>query len=140
LVIDANLGAKFYLPEVLNEVAYRLVLGLGGGEVSLFVPELFYKECTNIFWKYIRRGGLSEDLARRLLRNLTSLPLSVVPDADLIFNVFDLAVEYEITAYDATYYALARELRLPLVTADERLARKVASGESEVLWLGDLTF
>jgi len=47
-------------------------------------------------------------------------------------------LEYDITAYDASYAALAAQLALPLVTADAALVRKLAGGRVDVHWLGEL--
>ena len=138
-VIDASAGVKFYVPEDLTEAAKRLFQGLDEGEISLFVPDLFYRECANIFWKYVRRFGLQVDYARRSLRNLISLPLTLIPGTDLLPTALDLALDYEITAYDASYVALAHDLRLPLVTADRKLLRKLAGSGTDIRWLGDLS-
>jgi predicted nucleic acid-binding protein len=137
-VIDASAGVKFYVPEDLTEVAKRLFQSLDEGEVSLFVPDLFYRECGNIFWKYIRRHGLSIDYARRSLRNLISLPFHLVSGTDLLPNALDLAIDYDITVYDASYVVLAQDLRFPLITADRKLLRKLAGSSFDIRWLGDL--
>jgi predicted nucleic acid-binding protein len=47
----------------------------------------------------------------------------------------ELALALDITAYDASYAALARRLDLPLVTADNPLAQKLAAGGLTVLSL-----
>jgi predicted nucleic acid-binding protein len=138
-VIDASAGIKFYVPEDLTEAAKRLFQSLDEGEVSLFVSDLFYRECGNIFWKYIRRHGLLVDYARRSLRNLISLPLNLVSGNDLLPSALDLAVDYDITVYDASYVVLAHDLRFPLITADRKLLRKLAGSSFDIRWLGDLT-
>jgi len=50
-----------------------------------------------------------------------------------------LASQYELSAYDASYAALAQDMAIPLVTADRPLTRKLKSSDIEVHWLGDLT-
>lgn len=45
-----------------------------------------------------------------------------------------LAQRHSISAYDACYAALAALLGVPLVTADEKLARTLPGS----VWLGDL--
>lgn len=137
-VIDANVGVKFYLPEELAEAALSLLQRLDDGDLSVIVPDLFYNESANIFWKYVRRARLSADDARRSLRNLISLPFTVIPSSDLVPHALDLALEYDITAYDALYVTLARELGISLITADGKLFRKLVGKVTEVRWLGDL--
>ncbi|MBC8254639.1 MAG: hypothetical protein H8E35_11520 [Ardenticatenia bacterium] len=44
----------------------------------------------------------------------------------------------DVTAYDACYAALARQLALPLVTADAPLARKLAGSDVSLLTLQQL--
>jgi predicted nucleic acid-binding protein len=138
-VVDANVGVKLYLSEDLSDLAEDLFQRARRSTNSLFVPDLFYSECANIFWKHVRRSNISPDHAQTSLRELTSLILFTVSTTDLLLNALDLALEYGITAYDASYVALSHELRLPLVTADEKLIRKIEGSGTEVFWLGDLT-
>jgi predicted nucleic acid-binding protein len=137
-VIDASAGIKLYVPEDLTEAAKRLFQGLDDGAIALFIPDLFYRECANILWKYVRRFKLPVDYARKSLENLLSLPLTVISGTDLLATVFNLAVDHDITAYDASYIALAYDLRLPLITADRKLLRKLAGSGADVRWLGEL--
>ncbi|GAB4533470.1 MAG: hypothetical protein Kow0063_15510 [Anaerolineae bacterium] len=39
--------------------------------------------------------------------------------------------------FDATYVALSQKLSLPLVTADEKLARRLAKHKSDIRFLAD---
>ena len=48
-----------------------------------------------------------------------------------------LAPVRRITAYDAAYVALSRQLPLPLVTADESLVRSLEGSSLDVRWLGE---
>ncbi|MBK8933859.1 MAG: type II toxin-antitoxin system VapC family toxin [Chloroflexi bacterium] len=54
------------------------------------------------------------------------LRLQTVSTADLLTPAFELALHYDLTAYDACYAALAQQLSLPLITADAPLLRKLA--------------
>jgi predicted nucleic acid-binding protein len=45
---------------------------------------------------------------------------------------FDLALEYELTGYDASYAVLAQQLSLPLITADATLKRKLSGSGLDV--------
>ncbi len=97
------------------------------------VPDLFYIECANILWKYVRRFGRSLADSQADLADLRSLALRVVSTADLMQESLTLAAQTGLTVNDACYAALARRLDLPLVTADEPLAKAV----SWAVWLGD---
>ena len=139
LVVDASVAIKLFVDEELAEAAEQLFRWLDHTPPArFFVPDLFFIECANILWKYIRRFGYSPQEARENLSRLLLLPLQTVAASDLLVASLDLAVKVDITAYDASYTALAASLQVPLVTADRTLARKLDSSGLEVHWLGDL--
>jgi predicted nucleic acid-binding protein len=135
-VVDASVGIKLFVVEDLSEEADRLFGQLvGDSPASFYVPDLFYVECANILWKYVRRYGYPPENARQDVADLTALPLATVSTADLLESALDLALTYKITVYDASYAVLARQLELPLVTADAPLARKLAGSDVDVRML-----
>lgn len=129
-IVDASVGIKLLLPEAGTELVEQIFAGLSDEPpLRLYVPELFYIECANILWKYVRRFEYPIEDARGHLSDLRQLDLDVIPTEDLLLMAFDLALEYEITAYDACYVALAGLLELPLITADRRLANKMRGSD-----------
>ena len=137
-VVDASVGIKLFLVEPLSDRADALVAHLADDPPSQFyVPGLFFIECTNILWKYVRRFGYPADAAQRDVADLTRLPLRVVPTAALAEAALELSVQHGSTAYDSAYVALAQRLSLPLVTADEALARRFEDTGLDVRFLGD---
>lgn len=138
-VVDANVGVKPYLDEDLCEVAKSLFQRARTGRSFIYVPDLFYNECTNILWKHVRKGEINAEYAHQSLRNLASVKLLLpISSTDLVHDALDLALEFDLTAYDASYVALSEELDLPLVTADEKLIRKLKGSGIDLRWLGDL--
>jgi predicted nucleic acid-binding protein len=137
-VADASTGIKLFIAEELADRADAL-FGLLAADppAEIWVPDLFYIECANILWKYVRRFGHSPDQAQRDLADLAALTLRSVPTADLIEKALDLGLAHGITAYDASYVALSDRLAIPLITADERLVRVLAGTGYTVEWLGD---
>jgi predicted nucleic acid-binding protein len=138
-VVDASVGIKLFVAEDLSDKAYALFAQLAGVPPAQFlVPDLFYIECANILWKYVRRLGHPADKARQDMIDLSGLLLQRTATAELAMEALDVALVHGIAAYDACYVALAQRLRVPLVTADEKLARALSSASSQVQWLGDL--
>ena len=138
-VVDASVGIKLFLMEDLSDQADHLFSQLTRDPPArLYVPDLFYVECANILWKYVRRFGYPAENARQDVADLRALALITVSTADLLEPALDLALTYDITAYDASYAALAQQLDLPLVTADAPLARKLAGSGVAVRALGEL--
>jgi predicted nucleic acid-binding protein len=137
-VVDASVGIKLFLVEPLSERADALFDYLTATPPARFyVPDLFFIECTNVLWKYVRRFGYAPQSAGQDVADLTGLPLQIASTADLAEAALALALSHEISAYDAAYVALARQLALPLVTADEGLVRRLAETDWDVRWLGE---
>ena len=83
-VVDASVGIKLFLVEPLSDRADSVFASLEvTPPASLYVPDLFYVECTNILWKYVRRFGHSPEAARQDVVDLVRLPLHVASTADL---------------------------------------------------------
>jgi predicted nucleic acid-binding protein len=137
LILDASVGIKMRVAEPLSDRAAAILQALEHG-TTLGVPDLFFVECANVLWKYVRRLGYSAQKARVDLELLLDLPLAVTPTADLALEALDLALTHDITVYDASYLALAIRESATLVTADEKLARKLAGLGPTVRWLGDI--
>ena len=138
-VVDASVGIKLFVDEDLSETADRLFRALEEQpETPFYVPDLFYIECANILWKYVRRFGYSAEEAHRNLEALGALDLLCAPTADLLAPSLELGLDLGITAYDACYAALSRQVSAPLVTADRPLFEKLTGSSIEVCWLGDL--
>lgn len=138
-VIDAGVGIKLFLAEPDSPIAERLFLILADNPSARFyVPDLFFIECGNILWKYVRRFQYPVNDALNDIRDLRDLALDVISTADLLPEAFEIAVRHDITAYDACYVALANALAVPLVTADRKLANRVLSEGFDVRVLADL--
>ena len=138
-VVDASVGIKLFVEEEFSAVADRLFSRLAANPPAHFyVPDLFYVECANILWKYTRRFDYPAADARQNVRDLRALALRSVSTADLLQPALELALSYDLTVYDASYAALARQLGLPLITADEPLQRKLNSSGITVQMLKDI--
>jgi len=133
-VVDASVGIKLFVNEEFSERAHALFSHLAADPpAQLYIPDLFYIECTNILLKYIRRFGRSLKDSQADLVDLDRLALRPSPTADLMEEALLLASETKLTAYDASYAVLAGQLDLPLITADELLARTIQSA----IFIGD---
>ena len=137
-VVDASVGIKLFLAEEGSDAADVLFAQLAQSPPARFyVPDLFYSECANILWKYVRRFGYPAGNARQDVADLLALRLQTVSTADVLAPALALALQYDITAYDACYAALAQQLDLPLITADSPLRRKLAGSGIAIHILGE---
>lgn len=140
-VIDASVAIKLFIEEELSDQADALFAHLGSNpDTRFFVPTLFYPECANILWKYARQGECTKADAKNSLSRLMALALDRLDVALVMEDALPLALAHDISVYDACYVATARYCQVPLLTADERLARKVDDQAAEVLLLGKIKF
>jgi predicted nucleic acid-binding protein len=138
-VVDASVGIKLFVAEDLSDQAHALFARLADDSPAQFyVPDLFYIECANILWKYVRRLGYPRDQTRQDLDDLSRLSLESIPTEELMSGALELALVHDITAYDASYVALAQRLGVPLITADDKLFRTLPPATGQILWVGDL--
>jgi predicted nucleic acid-binding protein len=136
-VVDASVGIKLFVADPLSDRADALFAHLAADPPAQFyVPDLFYIECANILWKYVRWAGYSVVKAHKDLEHLDELALRSVPTADLTTSALSIAAKHNVTAYDACYVALAQRMESPFVTADAKLARALAQADYDVHWLG----
>ena len=81
-VIDASVGIKRFVPDPLTPKVYQLFTHLVIPQTDFFIPDLFYIETANIFWKYVRAGLYAAADVPADLATLKTFPLRVVSTAD----------------------------------------------------------
>ncbi|MBD2693545.1 type II toxin-antitoxin system VapC family toxin [Anabaena catenula] len=135
-VVDANVGIKWVLPEIHSEAALRL----NKPNYQLLVPDFFFPEIGNIFWKRVRRGEMSLDDAQNDLESLLELPLQICLSSPLMPMALEIAVRVQQAVYDCVYLALAVNNDCQMVTADERFYNAVSNDKlfSHLCWIEDL--
>jgi predicted nucleic acid-binding protein len=87
----------------------------------LAAPHLIDPEFLSVMRKLTLRRPEQTKAIERVLLEFRHLPIARFEHEPLGWDAW--AWRDELTAHDAMYVALARELRVPLVTADEKLAR-----------------
>lgn len=91
----------------------------GGARVA--APHLMPFEAGNILRRQVLAGLLDASAASMAHADLLAMPLELCPYAILADRAWSL--RGNLTAYDATYVALAELLECTLVTLDGRIAR-----------------
>lgn len=93
-------------------------------EQDLHAPELCDLEIASALRHGARAGELSLERAAEALSDYVALPLTLHGHRPLLARCFALLDNF--SPYDASYVALAEQLRAPLLTLDGRFARAVA--------------
>ena len=118
IVLDSSVVAKWYLDEEQKQEALKLRDLHIENQITITVPVLLLFELGNIF---ITRGLNQRDFYGNF-EKLLNFEINF-PDADFLFLrvTFFIAKKYKLTFYDATYVALAQNLKCNFVTADQKL-------------------
>ena len=120
LVVDASVVLKWLIPEDGSVEALKL-----RSVNSFAAPSLLFSEVTNILWKKVRRGEVSEPDALEAVGILGRLAIDIQSDRDLCADACRLSIVLDHPAYDCFYLVAAARLDTILVTADEKLLRKL---------------
>ena len=95
---------------------------------QIYVPQLFWYEIYNVLLYKVRKNktaqfGITKADAMDIFYDLQKIPIYTEPqsDGEIRSRIFDLAEEYNLSYYDASYLELARRYCLPLKTYDEQL-------------------
>jgi len=136
IVIDASVLIKYVVPESDSPATIHMIDQLLlDDKATISIPDLLYIECANVLWKKVRRGEVDAQTAEDSLHDLTELECEVIPLSALSARALRLACDYGISAYDASYLALAEQVGTPLLTADERLVNCLAGSRHQVFAL-----
>jgi predicted nucleic acid-binding protein len=117
-VADASIAAAWVLPDedtALADLAFDRL-----GEDTAVVPNLFWHELRNVLLKAERRGRISKEHANASMARVRRLAIRCPADAD-DDHVMALARGHQLTAYDASYLALAITEECLLASLDGRL-------------------
>jgi predicted nucleic acid-binding protein len=136
-VVDASVGIKQFVPDPLTPKVNQLFAHLANPQNQFFVPDLFYIECANILWKYVRAGLYAAGDVPADLVSLKTFPLRVVSTVDLVEDAVSIALAYNISAYDASYVALSQQVGATLLTLDQRLVRALGATSYDVCLFND---
>jgi len=120
-VVDASVVVKWFVPEIHNEAARRL-LALPHEYIA---PDLLFAETANTIWKKIRRKELTAEEGQALVADINRIAVETVSCRALAEDAHALANTTGRTVYDCLYLALAVRLKTRAITADERLEAAV---------------
>jgi predicted nucleic acid-binding protein len=115
-VLDTSVAIAWYLPEVFAEPAIAWQSKFMGGEISFHVPSLHYWEMANVLRSHVRRGQIGRKLATDIWE--VHLDAALQTSEPATADVLAAALDYDATAYDAVYIALAIQLEATLLTAE----------------------
>jgi predicted nucleic acid-binding protein len=123
IVLDASAVLELLLG---TELGRAIADRIADPALGLHVPHLVDIEVAQALRRLVQSGELEQDTARIALEDLSSLDLERHAHEPLLGRIW--ALRENLTAYDATYVALAEALDAVLLTCDGRLARAPGIG------------
>lgn len=123
LVLDASVALKWFIDEDQSSKARRLVKLIKQGRVTIYVPPIFPFEVANIL---SLKENISPESLFASIGFLYSLNIRPgINSEEFLEKSVMVSRDFKITVYDASYIALAQDLKINFLTADKKLKDKV---------------
>jgi len=122
IVVDSSMAIAWLMEDEFDETADWVLDSVKTG-VRLFVPALWMWEVTNAVFFAERRNRINKEYRDAALDRIDLLPVTFVPLPTLeeMKSLRVYADKHRLTAYDAKYLRIAKDLDLPLATLDRAL-------------------
>jgi len=128
LVLDTSVVAKWFKEEEGTDLALRIREDFHKGVHEIIVPDLLLYEISNAL-RFDKK--FTSDLITDAINSLFEMDIIItVPSGDLISCAAKIAIDNEITVYDAIYIALSLRIDGTFITADEKLYGKIKEIEN----------
>ena len=121
IVLDSSVIAKWFFEEENREKAIHLRQLHKQTDITIKVPSLLLFELGNIF---LNKKAFNKQFFNESISTLFSINLQFVESSNILNIIFTTATDYKLTFYDATYVALAQNLKCDFITADKKLYQK----------------
>jgi predicted nucleic acid-binding protein len=118
IVLDASAVLEWLLR---SATGVRIEARILASTATLHAPHLLDVEISQVLRRGVLRGGLAPGRAQQALEALRDLPLTRHAHTFLLPRVWNL--RHNLSAYDATYVALAEALAAPLFTCDRKISQ-----------------
>jgi len=121
-IIDTSVVTKWFFPEEEFQKALFIRNQHQREEISLYAPTLLLFELGNVF---VSKGLKNRPAFNENVRALYNLNINFIhPEEQTLELAFAHSQEFKLSFYDATYIALAQNLKCDFITADKKLYQK----------------
>lgn len=122
-VVDASVAFGWFAAVPGSEQAALLLKS--GGRQLLLAPDLVLVELLNAGWKSLRLGAITAEQFDWLAHRAGEPFSALFPSQGLLSRAHHWCTLLDHPAYDCLYIALAEQQNATLITADQRLLRKL---------------
>lgn len=104
-------------------------------EGAVIVPTIWPLEVANVLWSTERQKRIKPYQSEKIKHLIQKLPIEVDNhlESDPLGNTLELAREYDISVYDASYMDLSLRLGIPLASLDNKLRTAATSAGIPIL-------
>ncbi|MCC6467785.1 MAG: type II toxin-antitoxin system VapC family toxin [Alphaproteobacteria bacterium] len=121
LIVDASVGLKWFSDEDDTDRALALL----GTSERLIAPDLVVSEICNGAWRLVRVKEMREMQLASIAPALAATFDELFPSMPLAGRALAIARSLDHPVYDCFYLALSELTDAAVVTADERLLRRI---------------
>jgi predicted nucleic acid-binding protein len=124
IVADASFCGAWVLTDESSGAAESLLARIISGSVQLVVPALWHYEMLNLLRSAVRRKRLATKDLDLTVEALERVPMTLedLPGAPARRRILHLAMQFDLSSYDAAYLELADRFKISLQTNDAKLA------------------
>lgn len=127
IIVDSSICAKWFFSDEYSENAFKIREDFRSRVIRISIPLLFYYEINNLLKTGAKAFRIDPKEAKGLFKSFLDLSFTAYSSKELHEEALDIAIKYDISSYDASYIALAVDLKKPFFTADKKLLLKVKS-------------
>jgi len=134
VVLDASVIVKWFIKENDSDKAEIIKEQFINEEISIIVPSLLFYEILNAL-KYSSLFNAEElSLAGASIENYGFNVIMI--KGEIRERMVEISINHDISVYDASYIALAEKFNTYLITADEKISKKLPKNQkSQILIL-----
>jgi predicted nucleic acid-binding protein len=129
IVLDASAAIDWLLQTAVGQQIEKRIYARGE---SLHAPHLLDVEVTQVLRRLVRERAVSEPRADQAIHDLLDLRVTRYPHFIFLPQIWRL--RHNLSAYDASYVALAEKLDATLITRDAGMASASVRGVSVELF------
>lgn len=124
IVVDASVAIKWFVHDEPQRKEALLVLEAIAKHPDQFaVPEFFFNEMLSVL---CRMAHIRTEHAQRCLDDLSDLGMNRIGNGQaLLAKAAQVAIEWNISGYDAIYVSCAKLMKGQWLTADAKAVRKI---------------
>lgn len=120
-VLDCSMTLAWFFKDEVTPYITSVRRGLESGKA--LVPALWHFEVANALYVSWKRERCTVNEMNRWIKILDEIPIVLAPSETKrsLKDWLSLSIKHQVTAYDASYLALAWETGLPIASLDDKV-------------------